>query len=136
MKKPILEYNVEKSYDYHDVIKYIEGKYNIDTRDYKNSHSHFGIWLKEVKEFKRIHAEYSEYKEWCKTNPCPEYLDFWHWISDVCEIHNGGHFNVNFQSYLDEKEDYKAKEWIKEIIRLIIKEFPIDEGDYTFYIDW
>lgn len=48
--KPNQRKIVEESWDYHEVIDYIEKKYNIDVRDYAKSHEHFPNWLKLVGE--------------------------------------------------------------------------------------
>jgi len=152
-------------YDYHEVIEYIEKKYNIKTRDYANRSNHFPNWLKLVNEpqpnypicpsntykaningemveitkenydarYAIIHDQYKRYIIWCKNNPEPPYLDFWHWLieQDFEDIHNGSSSTLNIKYWLDELcED----DWQREILQLIYNEFQ--EAEMEFWIEW
>jgi hypothetical protein len=47
------------------------------------------------------------------------YRDFWHWLVDQCGIQTNG-------CYIHLPEDYEgtAEEWQKEIMGMLLKEFP------------
>lgn len=165
MDKPKKEYRVNPTYDYHEVIDYIEEKYNINTRDYANRHKHFLNWLKLMNEeppnypicpgskyqvningemvditkedydarYKVIHEQYARFNEWCKSNPEPLYLDFWHWLieNDFEDIHNGSHTTLNIRYWLDKLDE---DDWQREILQLICSEFK--EDDMEFWVEW
>lgn len=89
-------------------------------------------------QFKLIHAQYARYQEWCKTNPEPPYLDYWHWLLDehFYDMQNGCERQINVKEIL---EDDKSPSWVKEITQLIHTEFESDlddEGCLTVWIEW
>jgi hypothetical protein len=105
MTKPKMK--ARESFDYHECADYIEAKLGYDLRDTlgkfdpKNSSNYENI----------------------------EYRDFWHFICDHCEIHNGCEF------YMPEpnSEDYKyAKDWQDEILIAFWDEF----GEGPYYVSW
>ena len=97
MEKPIAKTIQITYYDYNKVIDYIEEKYSIRVRDYAG-------YLKDL------------------PNERP-YLDFWHWIVDNYEIHDGCYVTFTWQEHYDDED---TPEWVKEILSLILKEFPED----------
>lgn len=111
MDKPVAKHHHEPCLSYNEVIAYIEDKYRIDTRDYQRP------------SFADRDREGED-----------GYRDFWHWILDVCgdQVHNGAYF------YLD-VDGLKpgAPLWVREILELIKKEFPLDSsGGILFYTSW
>lgn len=99
-------------YDYSEVISYIERKYKIDTRDYA------GRW-KETDSVKREAIPYQ---------------DFWHWVVDHNEVHNGCDIVLDSGQLFHElslcksDEDYKTfykycPKFVLEIMKLIQDEF-------------
>jgi hypothetical protein len=69
-----------------------------------------------------------------------EYRDFWHWIVDDGDIHNGCYFHLP-EDWRDERYPW----WVREIMELIVKEFfpgnlSEDEDapyeDMVFYTWW
>lgn len=107
MNKPEKKYPLEPMYNYHEVIKYIEEKYSINTRDYANKFTKGG-------------------------NRENEYLDFWHWIAEGSDISNGSASGV----YVDESLE-EAPDWVCEILKFITDEgFVDDEGYFEFWVEW
>jgi hypothetical protein len=116
-KKPIKPKKQTKEYwDWRSVQKYVEAKYKICMEDYGGK-------------FKNS-----------KVNEEAPYLDFWHWILDRCDIHNGCYTTFYIKEWLDEKADgdeldeYVAPDWVKEILQLIYDEFG--EMEMEVYIWW
>lgn len=88
-------------------------------------------------DFKLINEHYERFKNWCKTNPEPPYLNYWHWLLDNCfsEIRNG------CSSYLNIKEilEGDSPEWVKKITQFIYNEFKDyldDGGGLEVWIEW
>ncbi len=108
LKKPV-PVRSEPHWDFHQVIDYIEKKYEISVRDYAGKFSN---------------------KTYDETTP---YLDFWHWLIDgpFSEINNGSY------QYLDlkyELENEDTPDWVKEILQKIYDEFQEDEME--FWVEW
>lgn len=57
-----------------------------------------------------------------------EYRDFWHFLCDRCNLHNGSYFNMK---HID--EDKNLKPWQLEIINAFYLEFG---EDATYWVDW
>lgn len=62
------------------------------------------------------------------TDPTKEFKCFWHFITDVCEIHNGCEF------YMPLPGDYEDDEepWVTEILEAFLDEF----GEGPYYVSW
>lgn len=60
------------------------------------------------------------------------YYNFWHWILDNNEIHNGCFFWLSLVGSDDDPE------WVKEILRTFGEEFKdyIDGNDIKFWVEW
>jgi hypothetical protein len=58
-----------------------------------------------------------------------QYRDFWHWLLDKTEIHNGTFF------YLPEDYEGDADWWQKEIMEMILKEFP-ELATEKIWVSW
>jgi len=102
MNKPVQKVS-QPYWDYHEVIDYIEKKYNIDTRGYKREVD--GV-----------------------------YRDFWHWIVDMCSIHNGSYFYLDIYGWMTDTDLEYVTEWQQEILKLIYDEFQ--EEDMRFWVSW
>ena len=95
-------------YNYHEVIDYIEKKYNIKTRDYAGKFGKDG-------------------------NTNNEYQDFWHWVLQGNEYITNGSSGIIYVNELSKN----ISNWIKEILQLIKDEGFVDDEDYfTFWIKW
>ncbi len=93
--------------DYHKMIEYLEKKYNFEARGFTgipstvpNVDNHFYDWCKKHKLPKKdpdgldmgsstIYFEQYKKAEDGKKS-LPPYMDFWHYLTDVNEVHNGG----------------------------------------------
>lgn len=118
MKKPA-EKRSEPHWDYHEVIDYIEDKYQITTRGYKPK------------------------------SGFPEgetYLDFWHWITDVSDVHNGCFIYLNLLGDYEEgraeddgdwdgDDEYRPR-WVREIQKMIYDEFKPEGGEMKCWVAW
>lgn len=160
MKKPelVVERKTLTYIDYHNAIRYIEKKYNINTRDYLNSGSHFGKWADskgygpkdkdaEGKDRSNSKIWYAEYQADPAGGPArPAYQDFWHWVVDRYEISNGGIFTMYVADDIkevladltDDTEDHNKVEdhpryYIVTILKLIQAEFG---DEINFMTNW
>ena len=125
LKKPEIKQG-EPYWDYHEVIHYIEGKYKIKTRGYTP---------------KVVLPSYKKD------------LDFWLWIIDHNQIHNGSYFYMNMLGDIDHDEDewkegdaeddghwdldsFYRPRWVREIQKLIYDEFKPENGEMKFFVCW
>ncbi len=125
LKKPGLHQG-DPYWDFHEVIRYIEKKYDIVYRGYtpKVSLPHY-----------------------------ERYLDFWHWVVDHYDIHNGSYFDMNILGEIHNNEEEwqegdaeddghwdldseSRPRWVREIQKLIYDEFKPDNGDMKFWVCW
>lgn len=97
------------TWDYRQVIDYIEEKYKINVRDYAGKFAHPEI-----------------------DDKVP-YLDFWHWLidHDFSDMYNGSYQWIWVTEHLENK---KTPPWVKEILQKIYDEFQ--EDDMQFWIEW
>lgn len=89
-------------------------------------------------DFKLIHEQYQRYKDWCKDNSPPEYLDYWHWLLDNSfpDVRNPCNQYWDLKGILDDEE---TPSWVKEITQKIYDEFKdnLDEdGGLEVLISW
>lgn len=156
MEKPIC--SEKGSYDYNEIIHYIEWKYDIEVRNYYRYELfkvfreekqlprliHPYIFLKtiaekmdHIQERDQYNASFLKQKEafetWKKENNRydPVYRDFWHWILKEYDIENRETITFTLQSHL---EDEDTPEWVLTILRLIQAEFP--EKTLSIYNEW
>lgn len=107
MKKPEPCYPHPKSYDYHDCAAWIEQQYHVDLRDYAGTFDH---------------------------TPDAPYQDFWRWLLDHNEIHNGCYLGIDLDDW---KNDEETPLWVQSILVLFLEAFlPNDNEDYLFWISW
>lgn len=132
-------------YDYHECSKYLETKYGYDERDYAGKFK----YEKDCK--KKVDDKYGD-NDWYNTRPDdatpeqkeaidyyselmknqPSYQDFWHFIIDSNDIHNGCEFTMH-KDYMMED----AEPWQKEILQHYFDEFDADGIGYIeFYVWW
>jgi len=124
--KPIPKYPIQKILNYHDAIKYIEGKYKIVVRDYHKTYK--GELEQDQKNL---------------SGTGHTHLDFWHWLIDRNnnDVHNEGKVYIPcpMKGY---------PKWINEILTLIYTEFypefykecvernfEMDDGKYM-WVEW
>jgi hypothetical protein len=110
--KPQLQY-FKPSYNFNDCTKYIEQKYGYQTRGY------ISIEEKGLDDSVEI-----------------GYRDFWHWILDRHEIHNGCY--IEFSKYdLDMYKEYgDINDWEAKIYQDYLNEFADENGEINFYVWW
>lgn len=124
-------------YVYRDIIKYIEDKYEIKTRDYYGRHgSKKGKpWAGEL-----------EPCSYDPSNPSPPYADFWHWMIDQNDHLTNG-------SYIYFREDWRGLKvldspkchqkdcntvptFVTEILELVEAEFGTEIYGESIWVDW
>lgn len=108
LKKP-KKVSHEPTWDYHQVIHYVEEKHGFNARDYAGK---FGK------------------KDFDANVP---YLDFWHWLldHDFVDMYNGSYQYLLVKEHL---EDEETPPWVKEILQKIYDEFQ--EDDMEFWVAW
>lgn len=142
---------MEPKLDYDEMMDFLENKYNFQSRgftgipstmDYSN---HFDNWCdkqglpqKDKKGNYRISSQifykmYQEAEDGEKEKP--PYMDFWHYLCDVCEPHNGSYIWIpkeasvdsweekhkqRLEMYNDLKKQYKNDKKILQDIDIII----------------
>lgn len=96
-------------YDWLECEDYIQKQHKCNIRDFKNK-------------FKKIKGKLT-------VDDKKEYMDFWHWVLNNYEVHNGCFITFT-------KEIYESinEEWIKTIYGWFL-EFA-DEGEVEFYVTW
>lgn len=110
MNKPILK--TKAAYDYIECRDYLQDKYGYNERDWAGK-------------YKKDRVERDKMDE-----SLPD-LDFWHWVCENYQIHNG--------CYITFTEDELAEiqeEWVKTIYGYYLKEFAHGTGEVTFYCWW
>lgn len=142
LTKPILQTKTESFFDYHECIEFLEQKHNVDFRDWAKSHGHFNSWcdkkgLGQLDPEGKLRgssqiwfAQYSKDPKGMANRP--PYQDFWHFLIDLYQIHNGCVITINYLT----DQDYCKEEWQKAAYKLIHDEFSNKDGDITFYISW
>jgi hypothetical protein len=72
--------------------------------------------------------------------PEPPYMDFWHYITDICEVQNGGYIwlpNKVGKSHRNAKGT-EWEGWIQKLTDLVFEEFGeyADEDAIQFWVEW
>jgi hypothetical protein len=115
MNKPVKKEH-ESHYDYNECQDWIESKYGYKVRDYL--------------------GKFTYYKNGSPKgfNENIKYLDFWHWITDNFDIHNGSYFLFS----KDDLNNYRKSEpeWVKRIYNDFLTEFADENGEIEFYVWW
>lgn len=129
--------------DYHECRDYLQEKYKYDERDYGGQEKFekkvlAGInkkygdsWYTTApKDFTKKQKEAHDlYRRMMKNEP--EYLDFWHWVVDNYEVHNG-----SFISFSKEALGCEMKDWQKEIYKHYLDEFADENGELEMWVEW
>lgn len=89
-------------------------------------------------DFKLIHEQYCRYQKWSKTNPEPEYLNYWHWLIEnhFYNVHNPCEERWCLKDILDDED---TPDWVKEITQLVYDAFVDDleeDGGIEVDISW
>jgi hypothetical protein len=108
--KPTIK--IRSSWNYNEVIRYVEQKYGFNSNDYGNRFRN-SLKGKPTKVDKDV-----------------PYLDFWHWLLERCQINNGVTISFYIKDWLKEEcgdDEWAIKPWIKEILQYIYDEFGEDE---------
>jgi len=97
-------------FDYHDMIEYLENKYNFQSRGFTgipstiNRDNHFNEWCdkhglgqKDSKDKTRTNSQ--EFYKMYQSSPDgenskPPYMDFWHYLCDINDVHNGTYIQI------------------------------------------
>lgn len=103
-------------YEYGEVMQYLEFKYGIYPDNYtpKNGFTE---------------EQLSGLADW-QEKP---YLNFWHWVCDMNEIHNGGTLYLDLDAVQD---DEHWPGWVCEILGYIKEEFQPEGGDMRMWVSW
>lgn len=131
-------------YDWDEIEKYIKDELKINIRDYaahKNgivnryefNRQHRRSWQERHypdKAFTDI-AEQYHYAS-APDGSCLElpFWDFWDFLCDTFEMHNGEIFDIHWQEL---KEHANCKDWQKEIVDILIREFG---DEMTIQFSW
>lgn len=99
------------AYDWHECAEFINEKYGINIRDYAGKYSNPGD----------------------KSMP---YLDFWHWIVDHYDVHNGSYFHFDREDLKLEQEESCIAPWQGDIYQKFIDEFGDENGYIKFFVEW
>lgn len=107
MTKP--ERTARWSFDWHEIIKYLEEKYKFDARDY------FGTYKGNVTKV--------------------PYANFWDWllVNAFFEVSNGCYRTLDFAWLIDTEN---PPDWVKTILGYIKTEFAPEESEIEVWISW
>jgi hypothetical protein len=139
--------------DYSACRNFLEEKYGYKERDYGGKWNYQDKIQKQITKkygkswWNKAPAEYNEYEKLASDEYNellkiqPEYLDFWHWVCDNHEIHNGCYIIFSrecLESYNDVPEDdkYEMPKWVKEIYTHYLDEFEDEQGEVEMYVSW
>ena len=119
--------------DWNEAVKFIETQLGYDLRDASGKADHFVNWCRRHNK-DNAGSNQEEQKQWSEyvTAPDgqqrePEYRDYWHFLIDHCDIHNGGSFII-YSWLLDDCEP-----WQEAITQAFLDHFG-DECE--FWTDW
>jgi len=140
--------------DIRDWLGKYNKKVNYETGDFTVAHwatKHGYNWKVLIGEVKgaeleeriKINTEYAKADD----GQClePKYIDFWHFIADTYEIHNGSYIYFNPYELKEELSNYsyienheEEKEYLEEILNYFIRVFEINnmENEIEVYISW
>jgi hypothetical protein len=152
--KPVKKQVVNDMLDYHEMVRYVEEKYDIKVRDYLKR---FDTNRKQIEEYnetvpkeKKVTGNtqyttqvYKDFVKWRNEKGYPDhetikYLDYWHWLLDncFCDIDNGSSAYWNMGEILNDDDSPK---WVREITQLFFDEFKDDldkDGGLEVWISW
>lgn len=108
MNKP--KKHAKYAYDYHELADYVGEKLGHNLRDYAE----------------KFEGECHDFSH--------PYLDFWHWLIDQVDIHNGCYIYIPVNHFL-EVPATEDKKWISEILDAF-KEFQNKKGEVYCWVSW
>lgn len=108
MKKPTPK-KTQDTWDFNEVTKYIDKKYGLNHRDLENRHTQLPY------------------------DPDVPYHNFWHWVTDQTEIHNGCFFTLELAYNL---ESAIVEDWVKTYLRLLQAEFGEGQAELEMWVSW
>ena len=126
--------------DYHDMMEFLEEKYNFKSREFTGIPStmdydrHFDNWCdsknlpkKDSKgKDRHISKEFLEMyaKDPDGENAKPPYMDYWHYLCDLCEPHNGSFISIPKEVY---ENDRTTPSNMIKVYQKLIEEYPNDK---------
>jgi hypothetical protein len=115
--------------DWVDARKWVESLLGYDIRDTQNTRDHYDDWCRKHGEINdNSREQYNRYKpSEDGLRACPEYRDWWHFLCDHQEIHNGG------STYIGSGLLEQGEPWQNEITQKFIDEFG---DDAEFWTNW
>ena len=135
--------------DFFDMLRYIEGKYKINTRDYNGRGRNHLNGMKAI--CKEMNIPWSDMgdinkmrkvrDEFDKRYPRQDYVDY---LKDDSEFHNGCEMVICLGDFLyppqeGEEREYDTPDWVEQIERLIFiefKEYLDEEGCLLTWVWW
>jgi hypothetical protein len=127
-------------FDYNDMIKYLESKYNFASREFTgipstfNRGNHFNEWCdkhglgkKDSKKKDRVSSQefWKMYKAAADgENSKPPYMDFWHYLCDINEVENGSYIQIPKE--VDTSDEITPQKSI-EMFQSLMKMYPDDK---------
>lgn len=141
--KPKKEYREDPSFEWSDIEDYIKQKYGRDLRDWNGKYGN-----REVEH---------------EPNTEIAYLDFWHWVCDTHEIHNGCFFTLYLRDDIYTRDNGNAPKgqrckcshclksdapeeragwakyqetFVRKVLDILDEEFPEEDGELQIYVWW
>lgn len=108
IKKPKKQSIGGRVYKWKEIEKFINDKYQIDLRDVKG-----------------------KYKKDAPINM--PYCDLWNWLNRYDSAHNGSFLHLFFDEWI---KDEKTEPWVKDILRLLKKEFSPKSDVIRVWVEW
>ena len=147
MKKP--QKQTHSYYDYLKCKEYLEKKYGYNERDCANQSGYHKKIVDEITKkyggdgfYTKVLADMDElekkaHEEFVKLDDKEQpYQDFWHWVLEYHDVHNGGHITFS-ADMLDGNYYFQGKwEFARKIFQYYIDEFADEEGEIDFLVEW
>ncbi len=149
---------IKEYYDYHEIVELIQNKYNVNIHDVKGWSAVMHYQCKRAekamnKKFGNTHKK--RCAEWKNDDPrwkeisthtilregelhfeTVGYCNYWHFLLECFEVHNGCIVNINWEDIRDIalEDDGGEPGWRTQITDLFIQEIGSDDNDYL--IEW
>lgn len=125
--------------DYNDMMEYLENKYKFNSRGFTgipstiNRDTHFDEWCdkhglgKKDSNGKERHSSQEFFKMYQISEDGekekPPYMDFWHYLCDINEVHNGTYIHIPKEvDFSDDITPQKSIDIYKSLIEMELKE--------------
>lgn len=128
--------------DYHDMMEYLENKYNFKSRGFSgipstiNRDNHFNEWFdkhglgKKDSKGKERHSSQEFFKMYQTAEDGervkPPYMDFWHYLCDINEVHNESFIHIPKEVDDDNDDELTPQKRIENYKRLM-QMYPKDK---------